>query len=86
MLETIYVLWDNEAKLALKPLIISKNDVQPIRDVTDVVNNKDSQINRTASSYQLLAIGTIDLESLEISADETRLVAECADLLQQPQG
>lgn len=80
MLENIYALYDRESGITLKPLLIDRNDVAPVRQITDLANNKDSIINKHAKDFQLVHIGTIDIETLAITAVARRVVANAADL------
>lgn len=81
MTENIYALYDHEAGITLKPLMIDRNDVAPVRQITDLTNNKESIIHRHAAHFSLVHIGTIDIESLELQPMAPRTVANCKDLL-----
>lgn len=83
MKETVYVLYDNEAQLGLKPFIISKNDVVPIRELQELANDDKSIVSKHPTSFQLVAVAEIDLETLEVTALTPRVVTIAVDL-QQP--
>lgn len=81
MIENLYVLYDREAKIALKPIIIERNDVVPVRMLTDLTNKPDTIVNKHTEDFSLIHIGEIDLETLEIKAyDVARTVVLAKDL------
>lgn len=74
MKENVYVLYDRNAGIALKPAMIERNDVIPIRQITDLAKNEQSIINRHPEDFQIVHIATFDLETLEIQAVIPRVV------------
>lgn len=72
MKENIYVIYDVKSQIALKPFMIQRNDVVPIRELTELVQNKDTVLHKHAEDFHLIQIATIDIESLEM------------EILQQP--
>lgn len=81
MIENLYILYDKNAKIGLKPLLVHRNDVSPVREIEEVTANKETLIHKHAGDFQLLHVGTIDLETLQVSGLEPRVVAEAIDLL-----
>jgi len=85
MEENIYVLYDKEAKIALKPLLVHRNDVAPLREIQEIAGNKDSLIHKHAGDFELLHIGVLNLDTLEIHAVKARSVANVIDLVADDQ-
>lgn len=83
MKENLYMVYDNESQIGLKPIVISKNDVGPVREIQEVVNDEKSLLHKHAGDFELLHIGEIDLETLIITPAEHphRTVARLYDLL-----
>lgn len=82
MRENIYALYDTAAQMTLKPLIISTNDVMPLREVQAIAENRDTVISKHAGDFELLQIGTIDLAAAHIERlDTPRHVANIIDLI-----
>lgn len=81
MIETIYCIYDKEAGIALKPFLIHRNDVAPVREFQEVAQKEGTPIHNHASEFQLIAVAVIDLETLEVSPTERRLVATAIDLI-----
>lgn len=83
MQENIYVIYDTGTGIALKPPMVDKNDVQPIRVLTDTIlqAGTNNVIANHRKDFQLIHIGTLDLETLEINKVEPRLVAQAIDLV-----
>lgn len=80
MREAIYVLYDRAAQIALKPCMIHRNDVAPVREVTELTRNPDSIIHRHPQDFQLLHVADINLETLEVTPlPEPRIVLEAKD-------
>lgn len=81
MKENIYVLFDKKAGIALKPFMIERNDVVPIRQLTEATNNTESVLNKAPADFALMRVGTADIETLEIQPHEPVTVVEIADLV-----
>lgn len=85
MWENIYCLYDNNAGIALKPIIVERNDVVPVRQFTQLVNDEKSILHTHSGEFDLVQFGRINLETLEIEPGEQRIVANGADLKAKPQ-
>lgn len=83
--DNIYVLYDRAAENALRPFMIHKNDVVPLRETTDLANNPESVINRHAKDFELIHIGQVDCETLQLVPMQPRLVATALDLVRKDQ-
>lgn len=81
MIENIYVMFDKGANIALKPLIVQRNDVIPVRELGELVNNSETIIHKHPQDFQIIHIGSIDLENLVVEQCEPRIVAVGLDLL-----
>lgn len=81
MKENIYVIFDRVANVAIKPPMVERNDVVPIRSLTQAALNNDSIIAKYPKEFELIQIGTLDMETLEVTQQEPRLVAVAVDLL-----
>lgn len=84
MTENIYCIYDKEAGISLKPFLIHRNDVAPVREFEEVATNKDSVLYKHAGDFDLMQIGQINLETMEIQQVEPRLVARGIDLIDKP--
>lgn len=80
MREFIYVLFDKNAGIALKPVLVHRNDVAPIREVEEIANNSESIIAKHAADFELIRIATIDLETLEVEMIERAVVTTALDV------
>lgn len=81
MIENVYCIYDKQTNMALKPFFIHRNDVAPVRELEDIVSNKDSIIHKHAGDFDLIHIGTVNLETMELDKQPPRLVVHCLDLL-----
>lgn len=72
MNHNIYAIYDIAAENTLTPLMVAPNDVNPVRQFTELVNNKESILNRHAKDYALIKIGVIDMTSGIIRQAEFR--------------
>lgn len=80
MRENLYVIYDKKAGIALKPVIVDRNDVQPVRGLSDLVNKDGNMLNHNPDDFDLVQIGSIDLETLEVQQETMRIVALASDL------
>lgn len=76
----IYALYDRRARNTLTPLIVSPNDVTPVREVQRLVNEPKSIIHEHADDFDLMLLGTINLENGELEAQTPEIVATAASL------
>jgi hypothetical protein len=83
--EYIYIIFDKNAGIGLKPLIVSRNHVAPLREVQDLCNNKETLLYKHAGDFQLVKIGVLNLETLEIIRHTPEVIANCIDLVEQPE-
>lgn len=82
MRENIYVIYDNAANIALKPPMISANDVEPIRTLQQATQHPESTMAKYPAEFTLIHIGTVDLETLVVMGEERpRIVAQAIDLI-----
>lgn len=81
MKENIYAIVDRESGIALKPFIIQRNDVAPVREFEDLCTNKETMFNKHAGDFELMHLGEVDLETLEIIGLTPRTVARAIDLI-----
>lgn len=82
MIENIYVLFDLGSGIALKPAMIDRNDVAPLRVLGDTAQNPESLVSKHPNEFQLIHVGTIDLETLTVQAlQHPRVVATASDML-----
>jgi hypothetical protein len=81
--ENIYCLYDKKSQIALKPFLVHRNDVAPLRETQDVVANKDTVIHKHPQDFDLICVGEIDLESLEVTGHSPRLIAQCKDMVDE---
>lgn len=79
MTENIYVIWDQKAEIALKPPFIDRNDVQPVRQFTEVANNPESMLYKSPGDFVLVHVGEIDLEIPALSPVQPRIVITALD-------
>lgn len=85
MVEEIYCIFDNKAGIGIRPLMTSRNDVVPVREFQAAVNNTESIFNKHPEDFDLVRCGKINLETLEIYAQEPpTTVAKAIDLLAKP--
>lgn len=80
MIEGIYVLFDIKAGIALKPLMVERNDVVPIRNLTDLTNDPNTIIARNPEDFAVIHIGAINLETLAIEGDQPRTIARATEV------
>lgn len=85
MIENIYCLMDRGANVALKPFMISRNDIAPVRETLEATTNPESIMHKHASDFELVHIATVNLETLAVEPVEPRTVARCIDLLEDQQ-
>lgn len=82
MRENIYVIYDTKAGIAIKPPMVERNDVAPVRMLTEVARRPEGVISQNPAEFQLIHVGEMDLETLEIfPLPEPRLVAIAAQLI-----
>lgn len=82
MIENIYVIYDMKAKIALKPFMIERNDVVPIRQFGELVNNEQTILHKHPGDFELVQIGHVDLETLLMDGMDDRLVANGLEFVQ----
>lgn len=80
--ENIYCIYDTQSQIALKPFMIHRNDVAPLREFQEIARNKDSLIAKHAKDFQLIQIGIVDLITLEVTVITPRQVATALDLIE----
>lgn len=86
MRENIYVIYDNAANVAIKPPMISTNDVEPLRTLQQATQHPDSTMHKYPAEFTLIHVGTIDLETLVVMGEERpRIVAQAIDLIPKPE-
>lgn len=81
MQENIYVMFDIGSGIALKPLMVERNDVAPIRVLSETARNEQSLVNKFPQDFQLVHVGTINLETLEVAGMPSRVVATGLEVL-----
>lgn len=72
--EKLYIIFDKDAQVAIKPALISRNDVAPIREFTQAINNPESLMNKYPASFELYLVGEINLITLAIQPEQPRVV------------
>lgn len=80
MNETIYAIYDKESGIALKPFIIARNDVAPVREFHTIANNPETIIHQHAKDFELIAVGQVNLETLALEGIVHRTVAQALDM------
>lgn len=80
MNENIYAVYDLRAHIILKPVIIERNDVTPVRQFTELTNNKDTLFYKNPEDFHIMQIGTINLETGEVTQTDFRIVANASEL------
>lgn len=84
MRENIYLIYDTKSQIGLKPFIISRNDVAPLREVGELVRNAETILHKHAADFQLIQVAVINLETLEIEVlERPRQVANAVDLVEK---
>lgn len=83
MIENIYAIYDRKAGIALKPFLIHRNDVVPIRELTQLVNDETTILHKHAPDFTLIQLGTVNLETLHLEQENIRDVVTAAELLQK---
>lgn len=85
MWENLYSLRDTRAEITLKPLILERNDVVPVRQFKQLVNDEKSMLYKHAAEYDLVQIGRVNIETLETEPVDLRVVANGKDLQDTPE-
>lgn len=80
MEHSIYAIHDTGAGIYLTPLMTSKNDVAPLRELNNLANDPASLFHKHARDFDLVHLGTINLETGYIEAAPHRVVANAADV------
>lgn len=81
MIENIYIIYDRAAGIALKPPLIHRNDVAPVRELQQIANDPNSIINKHAHEYELIQIGTLNVITLDLTQTEERIVVRADELI-----
>lgn len=80
MIENVYCIYDRAASIALKPLLTSRNDVVPLREFKQIANNPESIVHNHPQDFDLMHIGTVNLEAALIEHSPSRIVVNAAEL------
>lgn len=84
MKENVYCIYDTASKLAIKPFMVERNDVVPIRTLQQLVNEKTTIFHKHAMEFELIHIAELDTETLEVKPVEMQRVVTTASELKRP--
>lgn len=77
MIKKIFAVYDKKAKTELA-IFEQPNELVAIRDFSQACNNKESMLKKFPDDYELMCLGTINTETLEI-APEVKSIAQAKD-------
>lgn len=84
-LVNLYQVFDVRARTTLGPIFAGQNEIPIARELTDHVNNPETMLGKNPEDFQLVLLGTQDLDTGRIvGLPDTQFVLECATLVKRP--